>query len=69
MMDADIKLFLMQIGYNLFEELTKKELCGCFEYVGTTISTNIQKEFLTSLIVLEMLQQKQFDIRPAAAVA
>ena len=35
MMDADIKLILMSIGYNLFEELTKKKLCGCFEYAGT----------------------------------
>jgi hypothetical protein len=35
MMDTDIKLFLKSIGYNSFEGLTKKELCGCFDYAGT----------------------------------
>ncbi len=35
MMDSDIKLLLMLIGYSSFEELTKEELCACFEYVGT----------------------------------
>ena len=39
-MDADIKLFLMLIGYNSFEELTKKDLCGCFDY-GYTNNFNI----------------------------
>jgi hypothetical protein len=27
-------LFWMPIGYNLFEELSKKELCGSFDYAG-----------------------------------
>ena len=33
-MDGDIKLFLMSIVYNSFDELRKKELCGCFDYAG-----------------------------------
>jgi hypothetical protein len=32
MLNADIKLFLMGLGYTTFDELNAKELCTCFEY-------------------------------------
>jgi hypothetical protein len=35
MMNADIKLFLMGLGYTTFDELNAKEVCACFEYAGT----------------------------------
>lgn len=34
MMNADIKLFLMGLGYTIFDELNDKEVCACFEYAG-----------------------------------
>jgi hypothetical protein len=36
MMNSDIKLFLMGIGYTSFDNLNEKELCACFEYAGTS---------------------------------
>jgi hypothetical protein len=35
MMNADIKLFLMVLGYTTFDKLNAKEVCACFEYAGT----------------------------------
>jgi len=35
MMNADIKLFLMGLGYTTFDELNIKEVCMCFEHAGT----------------------------------
>jgi hypothetical protein len=35
MMNSDIKMFLMKIGYTSFDNLNEKELRACFEYVGT----------------------------------
>ena len=35
MMNADIKLFLMGLGYTMFDELNAKEVRSCFEYAGT----------------------------------
>ena len=34
MMNADIKLFLMGLGYTSFDELNVKEVRACFEYAG-----------------------------------
>jgi hypothetical protein len=35
MMNADIKLSLMGLGYITFDKLNAKEVCTCFEYAGT----------------------------------
>ena len=35
MMNSDIKLFLMGLGYTSFDDLNEKELRACFEYAGT----------------------------------
>ena len=34
MMNADIKLFLMGLGYTTFDEINIKEVCMCFKYAG-----------------------------------
>ena len=31
MMNADIKLFWMELGYTAFDDLNEKEVCTCFE--------------------------------------
>ena len=31
MMNADIKLFLMELGYTTSDDLNEKEVCACFE--------------------------------------
>jgi hypothetical protein len=36
MMNSDIKLFLMGLGYTSFDDLNDKELRACFEYAGTS---------------------------------
>ncbi len=36
MINSDIKLFLMGLGYTSFDDLNKKELRACFEYAGTS---------------------------------
>jgi hypothetical protein len=36
MMNSDIKLFLMGLGYTSFDDLNEKELRACFEYAGTS---------------------------------
>jgi hypothetical protein len=36
MMNSDIKLFLMGLGYTSFDDLNEKEIRACFEYAGTS---------------------------------
>ena len=36
MMNSDIKLFLMGLGYTSFDDLNEKEVRACFEYAGTS---------------------------------